>query len=641
MLTKTLVWVCCALCITSSLFAQTEPQPFGEFSTRDKSLKTVDFDPGADAVILQDVATANYNDNYNLVFDRRVRIKILKEKGIAYGNVEIPYYSKDGFETITNVEGVVLSLDGNNQETWKQLRRSDVFRTQVNERVSLVKFALPDVKVGSILEYHYQSTSKHYGGLENWYFQSELPTLLSSFYLTVVPNAEFRYNVKKRQDLPIYLNNAKGSGMVKFQMANIAGLRNEPYMDSPKDYLQHVDFQFTGYVTSSGNKVDYMQKWGDVSKELMSESYFGKQIDKVLANSEAAINTFNAIAPLEKRLAAIHRYVNQQFSWDGIKSKFAYKDLKEVWEKKKGNSGEINLIFINLCKKAGLTVYPLLVSERSNGKVFTEVPILDNFNKTLAYIEIGDKQFVVDAIDEHTPLNLIPSSVLNTTGFIVHNKTGRLKELKDDARANTTLITVVQNINPNGQADGEVNVLCSDYARVSRLRDYMRDKEDFKTNYFTSAVPGISIDSLTVSNAENDSLPFEQSLAFHLPANVSGNYKIISTNLFTGLTKNPFISDNRFSNINFGSKQHTALNAQFILPEDLKPEELPKSVRLTLPDNSISLTRTVSVTGNTIYVQIVLKIDNPVFTSNDYPMVQAFYKKMFSYLDEQIVLTNK
>jgi len=471
LLTKAFVWVCCALSVSGSTFAQTEPQPFGDFSPRDKNLKSVDFDPGADAVILQDVAMATYNDEYNLVFDRRVRIKVLKEKGIDYGNIEIPYYSKDAFEAIMNIEGVVLTLDANQQETWKELRRSDVFRTQINERVSLVKFALPDVKVGSILEYHYQSISKHYGGLENWHFQNELPTLLSSFYLTVVPNAEFRYNIKKRADLPIYLNNTKGSGMVKFQMTNIAGLRNEPYMDSPKDYLQHVDFQFTGYVTSSGGKVNYMQKWGDVSRELMAEPYFGKQVDKVLNNSEAVINNFKAIEPLEKRLATIHQYVNRQFSWDGVKSKYAYKDLKEVWEKKKGNSGEINLVFINLLKNAGLTVYPLLVSERTHGRVTTDAPILDDFNKTLAFVEIGDKQYVVDATDEHTPLHLIPSSVLNTTGFIVHNKMGRLTQLKDDTKANTTTINLVQNIHLNGEVDGEATVVCSDYARVGRLRE--------------------------------------------------------------------------------------------------------------------------------------------------------------------------
>jgi hypothetical protein len=43
---------------------------------------------------------------------------------------------------------------------------------------------MPAVKAGSIIEYHYVSTMKHYGYLDKWEFQSDLPTVKSNYFLS-------------------------------------------------------------------------------------------------------------------------------------------------------------------------------------------------------------------------------------------------------------------------------------------------------------------------------------------------------------------------------------------------------------------------------------------------------------------------
>ncbi len=628
------------LCIAIT-FCNAQPTNFGEFTTEEKLLKHVDFDKEADAVILFDMAIASYNDDYNLLLQRRTRIKILKEKGVSLANVEIPFYSKDKFESIYNLKAIVYTEDGNKSMVIKELQRSDIFTTKLNDYVSLVKFALPNVKPGSIIEYNYESHSKHFGGLDNWYFQKEIPVLFSSFFLAVPPRQEFAYNVHKSQDIPIDINNDKREGTVKFSMKNIAGLRDEPFMDAPKDYLQHVDFQFSGYVNSFGSKVNYVTKWSEVSRELMGESHFGKLINKSISGTEELVSRFKAISNQTERIKAIHEYVTQKFTWNGIRSKYATDGLKDCWEKRSGHSGEINLLFINLLKSSGLDVYPLLISERKHGKVTLEYPILDEFSNTFAYVQADGNTFIMDGTDHLTPTNLTPESILNTNAFLVDNKKGSLMKIANETAGNFTTVNIFSTISDKGVLNGEASILNTNYARLERGADYRRDKELFKNAYLQKNIVELKVDSLVLSNLENDSLPLQQDFRFTLPVQSSGDYKLVNVNLFTGLEKNPFISDNRFTDINFGNRQQVTVVGQYVIPANFKLEEVPKNVQMIMPDKSITMARTASLSENVVLYQFSLKINRPVFTAEEYPGVKEFYKKMYTFLDEPLVLTNK
>ena len=172
-------------CLAITVTGKTQASDYGAFTQEEKVLKQVPFDKEADAVILFDVATASYNDAYNLIIERRIRIKILKDKGINNANIEIPYYTQNDFETITNIRGVTYSVNGTGTDIQTELASKDLFRQKINDNFSVVKFALPNVKVGSIVEYNYQDIYKNFGGLDNWYFQTELPTLFSKFFFAV------------------------------------------------------------------------------------------------------------------------------------------------------------------------------------------------------------------------------------------------------------------------------------------------------------------------------------------------------------------------------------------------------------------------------------------------------------------------
>src|SRR5258705_1144063 len=143
--------------------AQSSLPPFGVYSEEEMNLKGCPFEKDAEAVVLLDEAYSDWSDNYQLVTTRRIRIKILNQRGIDRGNITIPFYSKDDFEFIKNIEG--YSFYENSLFT---LNKKSIYTEKVNDRYSNMKFALPNVKVGSIVEYKYESVMKNFGGLDEW-----------------------------------------------------------------------------------------------------------------------------------------------------------------------------------------------------------------------------------------------------------------------------------------------------------------------------------------------------------------------------------------------------------------------------------------------------------------------------------------
>ncbi|HEX8462951.1 MAG TPA: DUF3857 domain-containing protein [Segetibacter sp.] len=633
------IQICCS---------QTPVSDFGVFSTDEINLKQCDFDVNADAVVLLDKAVSTYNDQYNLRTERRIRMKILKERGIDRGNIRINYYSGDDFEGVYNIEATVLSFDNQGNQVWSKLDRKSIYTKKLNKYYSQISFALPNIKVGSIIEYKYERTMKHYGGLREWIFQSDMPVVLSSYHLAILPNAEFAYSVYKISDLPIKVVPNKDAGTVWFEMQKIPGLREEAYMSSEHDYLQRVQFQFagynqvqgTGFGTTSVTKTSYTTTWKLLAKEMLESGDFGSQINKTLPGADLLQLQWAKETDAFTRMKTIHDFVKTGFNWNHMNSKYADEGIKGSWEKRSGTSGEINIILINLLKSAGLSVQPLLVSDRDHGKIDTTYPYTDQFNKVVAYVKINDRHYILDGSDRETPTSIIPFDLLNTIGFIVDKKNSALVKITDAFKKNLNIVKLTANINNDGRVKLNAEVDSYDYAKIEGKENYERNKNKYEKDFFEPynlPVP----DSFKIDGLEADSLAMHHNAKVQYSLNKTGDYFLLNYNLFTGFSKNPFINEQRFTDINFGCEYNSILSGTFTLPDNLSPEALPKSVKMITPDHAMEMVRQVKQTGNTVQIDVRIGINKTQFDAEEYTDVQSFYKQMIDMLNEPIVLKAK
>jgi len=621
---------------SQSGFAQIELPPLGTVNTSEFDIKECNFDKTADALVIYDQAISNYNDEYNLVTQRRIRFKILKESGIERGNIHIRFYSKDKFEFIAGINAVVITPMENKNFTTTALDRKTIFTRKLNELQSEIVFALPNIKVGSIIEYQYESVKQHYGGLDDWYFQKDLPVMLSSYKLYILPNTSFNYVVHKASFMNISVQPHRESGSVLFEMKNVPGLRDEAYSTSYKKYLQRVSFQLSS-VTQRGVETKYSNDWRELNKDFLDNRNFGAQINKKLSSPADAI--FASYTEPYKKMQFIHNYVRKNFQWTNIYSLYAEENLKTIAERKKGNAADLNLLLINYLKDAGFETYPLLVSERWHGVVDTTISFQDQFNKVVALVLLEGKNYILDATDPYTPTNMIPSDLLNTVGFIVDKKNFGFVHLTDVSKRKLYTIDLLGKVDKNGVVKGTASVDFYVYARVGKAEQYNSNKQKYIEQFNAT---GLKIDSFKVSGLEMDSAKLHHDFSIEYALGKSGSYSLLNYNFFTGFEKNPFVSDYRFTDIDFGVKSYYLLHGLFELPEELKVDAAPKNITLRTPDQALQIVREVRQKDNkTVEVSIRFELNNSQYAAADYSIIKDFFGKMIDLLNEPFVLKAK
>jgi hypothetical protein len=545
-------------CMVSS--AQNELPAFGSIDKADLEMKVCDLDNDAFAYKLLDYGNVRYvgwKRSFKIIIERRVRIKILKNKGFERANIKIQFVSKKNFEKITDIEGVTYNLDSLGNIIITKLDKSSIYKKVIDKRNSEIAFTMPNVKEGSVIEYTFIEQKESPVQLDDWYLQDVIPTRFSMFKILIPGFFHFAIQViafdeveQKRTEEPE--ETFTPMGRVKYNsaertyiMRNVLPLRDEPYMSSAKDYLQRIIFQLSSINFAHVETFSsYNSSWWSLIDNLLADEDFGDQFDKNILHLSALDDSLKNVTGDFKKMKFIYDYIRQHISWNGNESIFAPDNLKSAWNNKSGSNAEINLILLGLLKKAGLDAYPLLVSTRDNGEVNKLYPFLQQFNNVMACVFIDTKQYILNAADKYNPAWLIPFDVINTEGLLIDNKKGGWRKLNDDSDFYKNTVSIIAKITSAGIMNGDATVSSFGYSKNIRVKNWEEDKASFK-NYFSEPFADITVQKTEVENEDADSMPLVQKIKFSVRVNTSGDYKYFPVNLFQGFGNNPFIADDR------------------------------------------------------------------------------------------------
>jgi hypothetical protein len=140
---------------------------------------------------------------------------------------------------------------------------------------------------------------------------------------------------------------------------------------------------------------------------------------------------------------------------------------------------------------------------------------------------------------------------------------------------------------------------------------------------------------------KNDSASLTEEVQFHFDLKKSGGYYLLNYNLFTGLTQNPFITQYRFTDIDFGAKYSLVLLGNFTIPSTFVVETLPASKKLVSPDRTMSIARFTEKNENGIGIKLVVEIDREKYAADEYEMVKTVFKEAVDLLNEPVLLKAK
>ncbi|MGB4845813.1 MAG: DUF3857 domain-containing protein, partial [Ferruginibacter sp.] len=476
---KTAVVSILLTCIFSlSVIAQKGQSSFSKVDKEDLLMTDCDFDKGAEAVKLIDWGSVTYlGRSRELIYfatryERRVRIKILKEKGLSYANLVIPFLAYDGYEKIENLEANTYNIDEAGNVITTKVSKASIYKKKINEGVSEMIIAFPEAKVGSVIEYAYTMERGYSTTINDWDFQSKIPVRYSEYVVTIPSYLHFkpkpfvRDKMNTREVESKTHNSINPSTGVReytmkkfYSMQNVKGLMDEPFMGAAKDYRQRIEFLLNQIEVYGNDIVDLRISWSNVVEDLIKSKYFGQQLEAFMPKTLQLVEQWKKIPDQKTKIKTILKHVQETIAWNEDEGFLSYDGIEDAYRKKEGNLADINLTLLTLLKKSGVEADPILFSTRNHGLVNTMYPEPNQFNAVMVYIPIEEgKYWIVDATDKLSPCTMIPSQVVNSNGFLIQGNGGKWIEVLENKIKYKVFTAIKANLDAEGRMQGEVIV---------------------------------------------------------------------------------------------------------------------------------------------------------------------------------------
>lgn len=635
-----------------TVLAQEEPLlKWNQIPEEDLQMTVYDPDSGAAAVVLADYGQIIVELEGSAVlyrYKRHRRIKVLDSAGFKKASVIIPYYvDKKYAETFTYLRGQTFSPDGKKVV----IPNKDIVDKPVDNFYAQKEFTFPDIQTGSVLEFRYEIVSPRITELREWYFQEDIP-VRSSRLKVEIPNA-FKYvylfqgnqqlNQIGKDDRAI---DVRGNTITKikdnvYQMVNVPAIKTDDYITTINDHRARLRFQLKEIQFPGGYSKTYLSNWGEVSKTLMERKTFGQQFtdEKMFTawiNPETTKILSADLSDREKAMA-LYQYVSTTIKWNGVYDFLVNKTLNDVFLTKTGNSGEINLVYLTLLRKAGIAAYPVLLSTRSHGRMIKTYPIIDQFNHVIISARLNDETTLLDAGLPTKPMDYPQVNSLNKNGWLLNPEVPQWIDIEPPLTNSTTMASLT--LSPDGTMSGKLQGKYKGYAGA-KLREYLKDQSHQYPFSWKKQLPALAIDSVFTKNKEkpNKSLHIVANVKIADLAKIEKDLLYFQPVFISEYLKNKLPDENRAYPVDMAFPQIENFILNLELPEGYRVESLPTPVSLSLVDNSANYSLMVSVQGT--FLQLISKVNirDTTFPLPAYEDLRELFIQIEEKLKEKIVL---
>lgn len=627
------------------LQAQPDPLKWGEVPREDLEMTHFPADSNASAVILADYGKVRFRSNGEVKFERHKRVKILDEAGYEQGTVTIPFYAEDNMERVRGIRGQTFRLTSDGEVQRHEMESDAIFEEEVDSQRKQMRFTLPALASGAVIEFRYEKRMKNLIVLPQWTFQSDEPTLWSEYRVEV---PEYLHYVTSSRSAIEYAVQESEKGWVRgghgtkyrWAVQDAPALREEPFMTTPNDYRARVGLQLHSYRDARGSVKSFMNSWQDLAEELMGMKTFGKEIGR---HREVRHQTEALTASLEdpqERMSAVYDFVRRTIEWNGEMGFLLDNPLDDVLETKKGSSPEIALLLVSMLREAGLEAHPVLISTREHGQVQPTYPILRQFNDVLAYVAIGEEAYLLDATDPLRPYDLLPTSALNYQGLLLRGEGPEWIGIQPgNIYQHQTL--VMARVDPSGTLRGSVEVTDKGYSALEK-RKALEDKEpeEFFREVLLNELSDVQVHAPLVNYQHEVDKDLEASARFSASsyAQVAGDFIYINPMIVDRRTENPLRLPEREFPVDLAYPRHLQYTLNLEIPDGYAVHEHPQHVQIKLPDEGGLFRRLVQVQGGRLQLRADFVLEKPVFQPASYDALKEFFGRVVAAHNEQVVL---
>lgn len=585
------------------------------------------------------------------------RVKIYK-KDDAKKFLEEEIYTRQGSnntnEKITSLKVNTYNLvDGKIAAT--QVDKNSKYKSKENKNYSVTKFAFENVKDGSVVEYKYSILSPFMYVIPKVMIEDEVP--IRYFEYVFDAPVYYGYNVNYKGELKPFKQEVadkmlygSDSRTYRFAYKDIAAYKDEKYVNNIENYRTSVRFELnsTNFPMTGGNLHDgaisggfksYGVSWQDIRKQLYDDENFGDELKRNNLVKEILPEEIKSIKNEAERAAAVLKFTQSKYSWDGEYSAFTDKGLKNLISTKLGNSAEINLLLILLMRSANLNAEPVLLSTVGRGILTSYSPSIGMLNYVLASVEFDGKFTLYDATSKMTTPNIIRPAALNYYGFVMTKTEAKQINVLCPQKS-VTYLTVDAKLNPDGTFGGSFSDRDTMLYAMMNNERHDENKTEYQNTYYKERYkfPYTNIKSGVTEKGD-----FQTSFDFDSDSFVDGigNKLVFNPLLFLFNKSHEFDqTDERRSPIELYTGYDKIKKVTITLPDGYVFENVPKSKKFRTEDSAIQYVYKVTQEGNKLTVETTTTVEDPVYPKEYYPAFRQIFDNI-TKMEGQVVTAVK
>ena len=621
---------------------------------------------GAPAVVLLREEVANDPQNYHSVY---MRVKILTEAGRRYADVEIPYsrrrFKIDGVSGRTvHADGSIVTFDGKVFD--KMVVKENRGRGE-SIRVHVKSFTLPDVQVGSILDFRYfLRYDDHVFYSPEWIVQTDLFQKSASFkfipysgdlimahdrvgrgtaWSSYLPTAGAKPQWHNLMTTSISTSRTANQ-FIDLALADVPPLIDEPFMPPAKTLRYRVQFYYTIDRTSEAFWKEEGKFWSkDVEKFLGRKDGIGEAVAKTVLASDSP----------EQKVRKIYAYVsgleNQSYQPKREKEEEKVIGLKanegaeDVLRQRSGDHDDLNRLLVAMVRAAGVPAFMMWVPSREETFFQPDLMSTRQLDAEIAIVQLGGKDQFLDPGTKFAPFGLSDWRYSGSKGLRQSASKGtEIAEAPISDYSKAMILRSAQvTLTDEGKVEGTVKVGYYGLEAMSRRQKAnatdAEGRKQMLEDEMRGWLPGNSDVTLVGTPNWDDTEPhLATEFKISSPLAVgAGKRVLIPVHIFQVNEKPVFSASIRVNLIYFWYLTRQVDEVHITLPPSFEVESLPADDHVKL-DYALYSTTQKQESSDSIMARRDLIMGGLVFPPGMYKELKGFYEKVKAADDQQMIL---
>jgi hypothetical protein len=604
--------------------------------------------PGAPAVVLYNEEIDDDLKHSQTIY---TRVKILTEAGKKYGDVEIPYDSK--YLEINSIKGRTIQPDGTiSNFEGKPFDRVLMKGEGVKWKVKA--FAVPNVEVGSIVEYRFvRDYDTQWLLAPTWVLQGELfrvkqhllfiPTYRDVMLRHeevgsgvswnnllppgVAPRAE--HGIRRTTGLV-----SRDSTTIELTLNNTPAFVDEPYMPAANLLRYHVNFY---YDTHRGNASRF---WNEEGK------YWSKEVEDFIRKRAGLAEAVRAtVAPSdtkEQKARKIYAFVQslQNLDYTTKRSEQEMKALglknargvENVLRQKMGDGEDLARLYVAMAREAGLEASMMRVAKRENWIFDENYLSFDQLNHEIVIVKLDAGEVKLDPGVRYCPFGLLYWKHSDTRGLRQNAKGAEIAPVMSGEYTDGWLRRDANfKLGLDGRLEGSLQVTYKGQRALSQRLEYWKTDDAGKKKALEDEVKAWLPANAEVTLANQPEWESEGDLVAEFqvstPAASSAGHRYLLPLDIIQLNSSPrFTHAERTWPITFNYPYRTTDHLHLVLPPGMEVESIPAAVSEKLEYAVYNMK--LASKGNEIEVLRDVAMAGSAFQTDRYVELKTFYDKV-------------